>query len=246
MTAKIWLGNLLVALAFGGLLAASNIGQADLDFPLNALAAAGAIIATTSVGLLGRRLAMTGRKQRAAHTAASTADDPRPPVVYLRSFADDEVLADANIVRGFIQLTTEEEQYARVLNRIGPFMAIGDPREGLPDLGATRIYVGDGDWQQRVEALLDRARLVVLRLSATEGLLWELRSVIARNDPGKLLLLVPGPKEQYPRSGNWRMNGCPSHCPPPFLGESRSIDCRPWWVSSVSDLTGDRSSCRFG
>ena len=65
MTAKIWLGNLLVALAFGGLLAASNIGEADLDFPLNALAAAAAIIATTSVGMLGRHLAMTGRKQRA-------------------------------------------------------------------------------------------------------------------------------------------------------------------------------------
>ena len=142
---------------------------------------------------------MTGRKERAAHAAAATASDPRPPVVYLRSFEDDEVLANTNIVEGFIQLTTEEEQYARVLNRIGPFLAIGDPREALPDLGAARIYVGNDDWRSRVEALLDRARLVVLRLSATEGLLWELRTVIARSDPGKLLILVPGPPENYPR-----------------------------------------------
>ena len=217
VTAKIWLGNLLVALAFGGLLATANIGQADLDFPLNALVAAAAAIATTSVGLFGRSLAMTGRKQRAAQTAESTANDPRPPVVYLRSFADDQLLENANIVRGFIQLTTEEEQYARVLNRIGPFIAVGDPREGLPDLGATRVYVGAGDWHQRVEALLNGARLIVLRLSATEGLLWELRTVIARNDPSKLLLLVPGPPEQYPllrqRANEWLPKPLPSSVP---------------------------------
>lgn len=215
--ARIWLGNLLVALACGGLLAAANIPRAGLDFPLNALASAAALIAATSVGLLGRRLAMTGRRQRAARTAASTANDPRPPVVYLRSFADDEVLANTNIVRGFIQLTTEEEQYARVLNRIGPFIAVGDPREGLPDLGATRIYVGDGDWQRRVETLINGARLIVLRLSATEGLLWELRTVIARNDPGKLVLLVPGPPEHYPtlsqRANEWLPEPLPSSLP---------------------------------
>lgn len=216
-TAKIWLGNLLVGIAFLGLLAASNLREADLDFPLNALAAAGAGIAIISVGLLGRRIAMTGRKQRAAETAMATASDPRPPVVYLRSFEDDEVLANANIVRGFIQLTTEEEQYARVLNRIGPFLAIGDPREALPDLGAARIYVGNDDWRARVEALLARARLIVLRLSATEGLLWELRTVIARNDPSKLLVLVPGPPEDYPAfrqlANKWLPQPLPSALP---------------------------------
>jgi len=105
-TVKIWLGNLLVALAFGGLLATSNIGQAGLDFPLNALAAAAAIIATTSVGLLGRRLAMTGRKQRAAQTAASTANDPRPPVVYLRSFATQPLPPSLPRGKSFKRLST--------------------------------------------------------------------------------------------------------------------------------------------
>ena len=105
-TVKIWLGNLLVALAFGGLLATSNIGQAELDFPLNALAAAAAIIATTSVGLLGRRLAMTGRKQRAAQTAASTANDPRPPVVYLRSFATQPLPPSLPRGKSFKRLST--------------------------------------------------------------------------------------------------------------------------------------------
>ena len=69
ITVKIWLGNLLVALVFGGLLVASALRDADLDFPLNALAIAGAIIATTSVGMFGRHLAMTGRKHRAVLAA---------------------------------------------------------------------------------------------------------------------------------------------------------------------------------
>ena len=101
-----------------------------------------------------------------------------------------------------------------MLNRIGPFVAIGDPREGLPDLGATRIYVGDGDWRQRVEALLDGARLIVLRLSATEGLLWELRTVIARNNPSKLLVLVPGPPENYPLLRQLANEWLPEPLPP--------------------------------
>ena len=124
ITVKIWLGNLPVAVAFGGLLVASALRDADFFFPLNAIA--GVIIASTSVGMFGRHLAMTGRKHRAVQTAASTTADPLPPVVYLRRFADDELLENANVVRRFIQLTTEEEQYARVLNRIGPFVAIGE------------------------------------------------------------------------------------------------------------------------
>jgi hypothetical protein len=78
-------------------------------------------------------------------------------------------VAEAHIVKGFIQLSTEEEQFARVFNRIGPFIAIGDPREALPDLGAVRLYVGNEAWKEKVEALLAHARLVVVRLSATEG-----------------------------------------------------------------------------
>ena len=210
---KVWVGNVLVAIAFLGLPATAIIGKADLDFPSKAFALVVTVIATGSIGMLGRRIAMTGRKERAARSAAAIVADPRPPVVYFRGFADDALLEDTNVVEGFIQLTTEEEQYAMVLSRIGPFVAIGDPRERLPDLGAARIYVGDGNWREVVEALLDRARLVVLRLSSSEGLLWELRTVIARNDPGKLLLLIPGPPDQYPAMREFANKSLPKPLP---------------------------------
>ena len=211
---RCWTGNLLVALAFAGLLATSTAPQWDLGFPLAPLAVAGALILTTGVGLYGRRLAMTGRKQRAARAADAMSRDPRPPVLYLRSFVDDEVVAEAHIVKGFIQLSTEEEQFARAFDRIGPFIAIGDPREGLPDLGAVRLYVGDASWQQRVEDLLAHARLVVIRLSATEGLLWELQAAIARSDPNRLLLLVPGGRERYASIADIANRWLPKPLPP--------------------------------
>jgi hypothetical protein len=196
-TLRCWVGNFLVLVAFLGLISTSTIRNADLGIVMTSLLVAGALIVTTLVGLTGRRLAMTGRKQRAGIAAHVRANDPRAPVLYLRSFADDEVVAEANIVRGFIQLSTEEEQFAKVLNRIGPFLAIGDPRETLPDLGATRLYVSDHDWKRNVEELLAKARLVVLRLSATESLLWELQVAFARLEPSRLLLLVPLGSDRY-------------------------------------------------
>jgi len=190
--ARCWIGNLLMLIAFLGLISEGLIRQADLGMILTILLSAAAGIAVIAVGLFGRKLAMTGRKQRAAIAAHTRAADQRPPVLYLRSFTDDKVVADANVVKGFIQLSTEEEQFAKVLDPIGPFVAIGDPREKLPTLGATRHYVADDKWRQDVEQMLARARLVVLRLSTTKGLVWELQHVFTELDPGRILLLIPG------------------------------------------------------
>lgn len=195
---RIWVGNTLVALAFLGFLAVSTVSQWDLDIVATVAAGTVAMLAVVGVGLTGRRLAMTGRKMRAAIAAGDVLHDPRRPVIYLRSFATDQVLADANIAEGFIQLSTEEEQYAQVFNRIGPFVAIGDPREALPDLGAARMYVGNAGWRVKVDELLAHARLVVLRVSATEGLLWELHEALAKVDPERLLMLIPKGRDRYP------------------------------------------------
>jgi hypothetical protein len=196
-TLRRWLGTLLMAVGFGGLLLLSTISQWDLDLPLTILAGAAIGIVSAGVGMLGRTLAMSGRKLQAARTAAVRSLDARPPVLYLRSFADDEGVADANVVDGFIQLSTEEEQFAKVFDRIGPFTAIGNPREGLPTLGASRFYVGDADWQVRVEELLRSAALVVLRIGGSEGLLWELQHAVAAVTPRRLLLLIPGQRRHY-------------------------------------------------
>src|SRR5262245_19622333 len=75
----------------------------------------------------------------------------RPPVLYLRSFDDDQ------------------EYLAKVFSHIGSFVAIGRPRELLPTTNASRIYVGEANWEA-VEDLLVKARLVVIRTGRTTGL----------------------------------------------------------------------------
>ena len=190
-TARSWLGNLLVFVAFLGLLSIKVIYNAGLSIPVAMLISIVVGIAAIWTGMFGRHLAMTGRKQRAVLASRAASLDPRAPVLYLRSFADDEKVAEAHQVNGFIQLSTEEEQFAKVFRRIGPFVAIGRPREKLPTLGATRFYAGDDEWRTKVDDLLSTARLVILRLSPTEGLLWELKEVVSRVEPNRLLLFLP-------------------------------------------------------
>ena len=66
-----------------------------------------------------------------------------------------------------------------MLDGIGPFVAIGDPKEKLPDLGAARLYVSD-EWREVVIELLARVSLVVMRVATTEAVRWELQQVVSR------------------------------------------------------------------
>ena len=76
-------------------------------------------------------------------------NDKRPPVLYLRNFRSDRSAAKGkmnwafriSMFGGNINLNTEEEQIAEVMQNYGPFIGIGKPGELLPRLGAGRIYV---------------------------------------------------------------------------------------------------------
>ena len=87
--------------------------------------------------------------------------------------------------------STEEEELATVMNEIGPVVAIGCPGEALPELGAYRIYLQHEDWREEVRNLISAAQLVVIRLGMTEGVLWELRTIITHAKAEHVLLLVP-------------------------------------------------------
>jgi hypothetical protein len=131
--------------------------------------------------------------------------DPRPPIVYLRSFQDDGSAAPRRWYHylmlwfspwsALMARPVFEEGLANRLKAHGPVLAIGDPREKMPELGAARLYVGHDAWQAKVEELLAGAQLVVLRIGLTEGVLWELRRSIERLDPSQLIVwIVPLPK----------------------------------------------------
>lgn len=166
--------------------------------------------------------------------------DPRPPVIYLRSFKDDRrasrqlyLFRASNIRMAFHYFAawsevfhifdgaSEEEVLAEVVNRVGPMIAIGRPGEKLPQLGAARVYVENEEWQQRVHGFLDSASLVVLRLGETEGFWWEIEQSAKKLDPRRLVLLVPMSPKKYAefrdRAAEYFPKGLPDYHSSPFL-----------------------------
>ena len=99
----------------------------------------------------------------------------RRPVLYLRSFALDQV-PDA------------EQKVMRQLRHLGPVIAIGRPGEAIPPLGAARFYVDHTHWQAKVADIVKVAQLVVWATGTTEGLRWELNHLRQNLAPEKLVL----------------------------------------------------------
>jgi len=122
--------------------------------------------------------------------------DPRPPVLYLRSFKEDSSLAKRSF--GALQYT-EEEYFAQVLNEFGPVIAIGEPEEKFPMAGAARMYFPrtTDEWQDAINKHMTTCRLVVLRAGSTRGLQWEIQKSIAILPPEKFILIVPKKTDTY-------------------------------------------------
>jgi TM2 domain-containing membrane protein YozV len=161
---------------------------------------------------IGFRLLRSGWKYDVVSAEQLLATDPRPPVVYLRSFeADSEILLRPDgfwnkvvtIFFGYAVTFSPEQELAEILNHVGPVIAIGKPGEPLPELGAARIYVGDADWKAKVTDMMARSRLVIIRTGATPNLQWEIEQTMARVPRRQILFVSLGdarkmaPFDQY-------------------------------------------------
>jgi hypothetical protein len=130
-----------------------------------------------------------GRRMRARRAEVVLSHDPRPPILYLRPFRFDGTLTHQN--RPWKMESTYEEHLAHALGKFGPFVAIGQPGEAWPELGADRLYVDGDRWQQEVRGLMARAAAVVLTAGDSEGLRWELQEAVATVAPERLLIFLP-------------------------------------------------------
>src|SRR5262249_32101397 len=113
-------------------------------------------------------LLQLGRKLSRPDAATLLKADERAPIVLLRSFQDDEKSVKRRSVLarllfwGFGRHIRLEQAIAGELSRFGPFVAIGEPGERLPDLGAARAYFSDDEWQAAVLDWIGRARTIVV------------------------------------------------------------------------------------
>ena len=76
-------------------------------------------------------------------------------------------------------------------DRVGPVIAIGNPADPRPPIGAGRQYFGHGQWQDEVVRHMALARVIVVSLSDTEALGWELDQIRQRGHLAKVLFIVP-------------------------------------------------------
>lgn len=113
--------------------------------------------------------------------------DTRSPILYLRSFDSDKIAEN----QPGLNFKTEEEHLAQLVDSIGPFVAIGNPDQSLPELGAQRLYVKNEHWQNEVLSLMDKAKIVIFRLGSTDGLVWELEAAVKKIQPEQMVILIP-------------------------------------------------------
>jgi hypothetical protein len=133
---------------------------------------------------------------------ALMASDQRPPVLLLRSFADDRMSIAVAPTSGpmppltwsqMSSLARMEESIADQLRPFGPLVAIGKPGETLPQLGASRNYYSGSEWQAAALELMREAVLIVVIAGLSPGLRWELEALAHAGHQSKLLVLMPEP-----------------------------------------------------
>ncbi len=120
-------------------------------------------------------------------------------VLYLRPFTVDASLI--NEVIRFMNQTitlgplrsdmTLELGLAAATRSVGEFVAIGCPSDIVSPDGATRIYVGNDSWQQKVIGLIRSAGAIILVSGTSEGVAWEKERIREHVDPRRLLLIIP-------------------------------------------------------
>jgi MFS family permease len=128
--------------------------------------------------------------------------DVRAPIVFLRSFdQDDDRIAVtggdafARWPAGVGRSRTLDELLLEHGSPYGPVIAIGDPRDPVPPLGAARVFVperGNG-WQDVVRGLVNASKCVVMCPNTGRGVQWEL-DLIAQNATRLNVIFLASPE----------------------------------------------------
>ena len=148
------------------------------------------------VARLGGRAWTRGRRLLALRVYEMRMKDTRAPVLLLRSFGDDNLpLEPRHHLLWFFHAAKEaltlEEFVVNQVWRIGPVVAIGNPRENLSPLGAARDYIDPADWQRRFDQYMNDSAYIVCVLGSTPGVRWEYEQLQAHGKQDRMLIVFP-------------------------------------------------------
>ena len=163
---------------------------------------------------LGATVFRGARRLGSIRARELTLRDPRPPVLYLRSFGNDRLklwtaaLGRPSLIERFTlrRFDTFEEVLVRYLSRYGPVIAVNPPGTRLAPLSAARETIDSADWQAAVATWMVRSRLIVFAAppsQVNEGLRWELEAVSVYGYWDKALIVVP-PVRTEKLQARWR------------------------------------------
>jgi len=150
-------------------------------------------------GLVQSMLRKCARWFSRASYAEQVERDRRPPILFLRSFQDDQVrLAEKSRLRAFVRTVFSPGLRSRRLDhiliesfsRFGPALALGTPGEKNLPFGAARVYCTHDSWKSKVAEIADRARYVILVADSTPGVEWELSHFLKAPWREKTLFVV--------------------------------------------------------
>lgn len=180
-----WLGWSFI-LAGSAILLGLDLIPDDIYFANNnALARMGSYIGSFAFALF-----VLGRAQFEPTANALLAVDSRPPVLFLRSFLDDEQISYQRSNRSLWDFSLEA-RLTEHFSGTGPFIAVGSPKDKTPTIGAARAHLADEEWQYTVLDWMDRSALIVVVAGVTGWINWELKKVIERGHTGKLIIIFP-------------------------------------------------------
>jgi hypothetical protein len=123
--------------------------------------------------------------------------DRRPPILLLRSFVDDQAKIKpkgliAALLRRRLRL---EEVIGALMPKSGRFIAIGQPGEKLPQLGAAKVYFSNDSWQAEVIKLMYEAKVILIVVGSTPAVMWEIVQVGEYGHLHKAVLVFPPTSE---------------------------------------------------
>lgn len=125
--------------------------------------------------------------------------DLRAPVVFLRSFLDDQVALPRSwrpisdfLLQPGMKIDGLDQLLLREGFSVGPVVALGKPSDPYPPYGAARGYFAHENWQGAVKQLCLNARSIVICVDDSEagGVWWELEYLTEAQLLDKTLVLL--------------------------------------------------------
>jgi hypothetical protein len=136
-------------------------------------------------------------------TPAPLLEDATAPILFLRSFADDQARIkprSGGLLTAILDFGRAPDSIDQLLTyefaARAPVVALGKPGERRPPFGARRIYADHAGWKGEIEALFSSSQAIVLVIDRSQGIEWEIEQCLARPElREKTLFLMRAPED---------------------------------------------------